>query len=346
MNRLIIVLLMVLITVATGSAQDWRYDEEKDIRHNCDLISRINDEYGQENIMKFPDGDHMNLAYFFDRVFPTCAERNRGGAAATFDDTAAEPETDLEVIAVLDDHELYSIDAVDCSVSLKDRFEEDLNVSLAGSQQDKMSLDVYLPGESQAFEMPNVNTYEVVAYGVELPVRTQWAVGNNFPLGRYTFDAHIYGNSYRFQWLRRDEAVNTIVVTCVELTTEADDEGDVTAYLGDGEVYELQDVDCLISTSRLTEDILSVLVIGENIENVKVEVTYPGMLSPIRMEHVDEMVSPEGEPFRVEGILADTYPTGAYIISVTMDKQTYHFQWDREDADYKTIIFNCPPAEE
>ena len=59
-------------------------------------------------------------------------------------------------------------------------------------------------------------------------------MGRNFPLGRYTVDVHIDEDAYRFQWLRRSRAVNTIVVTCVdsavmeafadELTAESDED--------------------------------------------------------------------------------------------------------------------------
>ena len=115
----------------------------------------------------------------------------------------------------------------------KDRFDEDLNVSIAGAKQEEVTVTVYLPGASQALDMPNVNTHESEVFGVSVPTRVEWAVGKNFPLGRYTYDVHIRDDAYRFQWLRRGRAVNTIVVTCVdsavmgafadELTAEDDD---------------------------------------------------------------------------------------------------------------------------
>ena len=185
-----------------GWAQDWQYDEENDIHHNCELIAKVKEEYGDEQLIKFSDDDHMTLAFFFDRILSTCTETSQAADPGEFDDTAAEPESELEVIAVLEDHELYSIDEADCSVSVKDRFEEDLNVSLAGVEQDSMSVDVYLPGASAPLDMPHENNYEIEVYGIALPVRTEWAVGRNFPLGRYTFDVHVEDESYRFQWLR------------------------------------------------------------------------------------------------------------------------------------------------
>ena len=249
MRRLILILLIGLVSAAAVWAQDWRYDEENELYYDCALIARLKADFGEAHIMKFPDDDLMTLNYFFDRVFSICAEMNRGAAAGTFDDTAAEPESELDVIAVLDDHEFYSIDEADCSVTVKDRFDEDLNVSLAGAQQDSMSVDVYLPGASEPLDMPHVNNYEIEVYGMALPVRTEWAVGSNFPLGRYTFDVHIADASYRFQWLRREAAVNTMVVTCVDLAQVEDDTDAVMAELQDGEVYQFLDADCVLETS-------------------------------------------------------------------------------------------------
>ena len=234
MRWYILVFLVGLVAIASVTAQDWQYDEDNEVYQNCALIDVLKEAYGDETIMKFADGDQMTVAFFLDRVFALCAEWNRGDASDTFDDRPAEPETALEVSAVLEDREVYSIDAADCSVMAQDRFEEDLNVSLAGAIQEDISVAVYLPGSSQALDMPNVNTYEAEILGVKVPTRVEWAVGRNFPLGRYTFDVQIEEDSYRFQWLRRNRAVNTIVITCVdaavedafaeELTTEENDE--------------------------------------------------------------------------------------------------------------------------
>ena len=229
-----ITILICLLMAAPAVAQDWQLDEDHEVYQNCELIDLLKEEYGEVDIMKFTDGNTMNLAFFLDRVFSSCAEWNRGSASDAFDDTPAEPETELEVITALEDHDVYSIDEADCSVMAKDRFEEDLNVSLTGAEQGDMSVDVYLPGTTQPLDMPNVNSYEAEILGVSVPTRTEWAVGRNFPLGRYTFDVHLGDDSYRFQWLRQNRAVNTIVVTCVdpsveaafaeELTAESDDD--------------------------------------------------------------------------------------------------------------------------
>ena len=343
MKRLFLILLIGLISTVVVWAQDWQFDEENEIYYNCELIVRLKADFGEENIMKFPDDDLMTLTYFFDRVFSTCAEMDRGGTAGEFDDTAAEPESELEVIAVLDDHELYSIDEADCSVSVKDRFEEDLNVSLAGMEQDSMSVDVYLPGASAPLDMPHENNYEIEVYGIALPVRTEWAVGRNFPLGRYTFDVHVEDESYRFQWLRREAVVNTIVVTCVNLSEVEDAEGSVMAELEDGEAYRFLDSDCILETSDFAgeENDLKLLISAEDLESVELRIFYPGAASAVEKDSETSMVADDGTPYRAEFIDGETFPTGIYTIEVLMDGQSYRFNWDRQDDSYRTVVFTC-----
>lgn len=227
-------LLVVAVFTAPLLAQDWAYDETNEIHQNCELIDLLKAAHGDTAIMRFADGNTMNLAYFLDRIFGACTEWNRGEVSDAFDDTPAEPESDLEVSAVLEDHDVYSIDEADCSVMAKDRFEEDLNVSIAGANQENIAVAVYLPGTREPLDMPNTNSQEAEVLGVTVPTRVDWAVGRNFPLGRYTVDVSINDDAYRFQWLRRSRAVNTIVVTCVdadvtaafadELRAEADNE--------------------------------------------------------------------------------------------------------------------------
>lgn len=234
MNKLLAALMILGLAASAVVSQDWQYDEANEIYHNCELIDLLKATHGEVDVMKFGDGDTMSLAYFLDRIFAACAEWNRGEVSDIFDDTPAEAETELEISAVLEDHEVFSIDEADCSVMAKDRFDEDLNVSIAGARHEDIAVKVYLPGTSQALAMPNVNTHEAEILGVSVPTRVEWAVGRNFPLGRYTVDVHISEDGYRFQWLRRSRAVNTIVVTCVdssvmeafadELTAEADDD--------------------------------------------------------------------------------------------------------------------------
>lgn len=339
---MLIVALMCLLLTKPVSAQDWQYDEDNDLYHNCDLVASVKEAFGADNLMRFPDGNYMTMAYFLDRVFASCAVMNRAESVGEFNDSAAEPETELAVIAVLDDHETHSIDAADCSVSARDRFDEDLNVSLAGVNQESMSVDVYLPGASEPLDMPHVNSYETEVYGVALPVRTEWALGRYFPLGRYTFDLHIHDQSYRFQWLRRDEAVNTIVVACLDPTSEEATENGILAELEDGEIYSFLASDCTLETSDFAGEVdLKLLVSADDMDSVEVRLFYPGELSAIELDNVTNMVEESGTPYRVEFVKGETFPTGVYVIEVLMNDELYRFNWNRQDDGFKTVAFIC-----
>ncbi len=82
--------------------------------------------------------------------------------------------------------------------------------------------------------MPNVNTHETEMLGVSVPTRVEWAVGRNFPVGRFTVNVRINKDAYRFQWLRRSRAVNTIVVTCVDSAVMAAFADELRAESADG----------------------------------------------------------------------------------------------------------------
>ena len=185
MNKLLASLMILFLVAGAVAAQDWTYDEANEIYQNCQLIDLLKEAHGEAEVMRFPDGDTMSLAFFLDRdLLGVCAEWNRGEASDDFYDTPAEPETQLEISAVLEDHEVYSIDEADCSVMAKDRFDEDLNVSIAGAQHEEVAVAVYLPGTSQALDMPNVNSHEAEMHGRQradagrMGRRTQLSLGS------------------------------------------------------------------------------------------------------------------------------------------------------------------------
>ena len=103
MRKASLAVLVLILLAAPLLAQDWAYDEANEIYQNCELIDVLKETYGEVEVMKFADGNTMSLAFFLDRVFGACAEWNRGEASDDFDDTPAEPETDLEISAVLED---------------------------------------------------------------------------------------------------------------------------------------------------------------------------------------------------------------------------------------------------
>ena len=364
MSRITTVILILCCAATTALAQDWLYDENIDGHYNCELVRYLFAEYGDEDFMKMGDDFVRTLGDVLVMLSSVCLdEADRvlilGKPSETEEEggelfyRVEETEVDGDIIAVLEDNEIYSIDEADCSVTLQDRFEEDLNVSLAGMQQDSMSVDVYLPGESVAIDMPYEHEYEVEAYGVTVPVRTVWAEQDSFPLGRYRFDLYLQDSIYRFEWLREDQAVNTIVVMCIDFEPggESDPEpageieGDLSATLEDGQFFELEDTSCFIVTTDMESDFLSVVVSGEESEDTKVELTYPGLSNPIEMEHFETLVSEDGLPYRIEWVTAEAYPTGAYNIKVTAPERSYHFQWNRENDAYRTIVYGCLPPE-
>ncbi|MCY3779223.1 MAG: hypothetical protein OXG78_02850 [Chloroflexi bacterium] len=341
MKRLFLALLMALISTMAVWAQDWRYDEENELYFNCALIAGLKADFGEEDILKFADDDRMTVAEFFDWSFETCAEMDGDDAAGESDDAASEPE----VIAVLADQEEFTLFDDGCSVRVADRFEEDLYVSLAGSRRGETSVDVYLPGESEKIDMPNVGHEEVNVYGIETPIRNEWVEGDSFPLGLYRFDVHIGDSTYRFEWQRADEAVNTIIVSCLDLKADSDFEVEVTAELADGELFPLEESGCHVGTIDLEAEFFSTVVSGTDRDSMSVEVTYPQMSTPVQMQHVESFVTDEGIPMRIEWVEAPNFPTGAYLISVTINERTRHFRWDRQDDAFRTIVLTCDPVE-
>ena len=73
-----------------------------------------------------------------------------------------------------------------CVVAVDARFKDDFNVSITGNGQDGLNVDVYLPGETEALVLDHSDEYSV-NIGQDFPVRIEWAEGDDFPMGTYTF---------------------------------------------------------------------------------------------------------------------------------------------------------------
>lgn len=270
---------------------------------------------------------------------------------------------DIEVTAVLNDRDIYSIADDFCSVIVTDQFESDLNVSMIALAIDHASVKVYLPGEDQAIAMPMSQTDQIEAYGRIVPTKTWWAERDSFPLGAYTIDVQTLGETYRFEWNREDSAVNTIVVICTEMEalpeqeeeSEAEQEPalettlpdiDVTARLTDGEFHHLDDAGCFVATSNLDSPLFGFAVSGSDHEAISFSVAYPGESTPMRMDQRETLVGEGGFPYRVEWVDEDEYPLGVYTIAVSMPGHEFLFEWDRQDDDYRTIFFSCSLPED
>ena len=260
---------------------------------------------------------------------------------------AADP--DIQVTATLNDHSVYSIADDFCTITVSDNYDEDLNVLQIGSAIDSTSVKVYLPGENLAIAMPHSQTDEIEAYGEKIPIVVSWAERDRFPLGRYSFDVGVLDETYRFEWERADNAVNTITVVCSELepdiepdvAPETEPAADVTARLTDGEFLDLEDAGCFIATSNLDSPFFGFAVAGSDHEQIELSVFYPGAASPMRMSNYDTLIGEDGIPYRVEWVDEDAYPLGVYTIAVTTPDGEYRFEWDRQDDDYRTIFFSC-----
>ena len=286
-----------------------------------------------------------------------CPDRAEGDAV----DAASAPVMrgdDIEVTAVLNDNDVSSVADDFCTLIVTDQFESDLNVSLIDRAIEYSSVDVYLPGDAAAIAMPKSQTDEIEVYGETVLMRTLWVERDSFPLGRYTFDVHLLGETYRFEWMREDSAVNTIVLVCSDPAPDAEPDAqpddvpetapadDVHARLTDGEFLDLEGAGCYIATSNLESPFFSYAVSGSNHDDIELTVAYPGATSPIQMEQSETLVGEEGLPYRVAWVDEDSYPSGIYTITVTTPDHEFHFEWDRQDDAYRTIFFSCPPVEE
>lgn len=354
MKRIQIWIVIFLALALNASAQDWQYDENLGGHYNCELIRYLFAEYGDEEFMKMGEDFVRSLGDVLVMLSAVCLdEEDRviilGGTSESDESdedaagSAAEPDDDAVDVVLLEDHEEHTLYEVGCSVRVADRFEEGLHVSVAGRRRDSTSVDVRLPGESEPIEMPDVYEEDASIYGILVTIRNESAEGANYPLGRYRFEVHIDDASYLFEWQRKDESVNTIIVSCLELDTDGEIEAEVRAELSDGEFYALEESGCHLGTIDMEAEFFSVVVSGEDRDNIIVEVTYPQMQRPVEWQHVENFMSEEGRPMRIEWVKAPNYPTGSYSISLSMDKSTEYFRWVREDDAFRTIILTCLP---
>ena len=219
MKRLHLILWIGLISAAAG-AQDWRFDKEDESYFNCALIASLKADFGAEPMLRFADGDTFTVDDFFDGSYPACAEMASDDAIGEADAAADQLENELEVIAVLEDHEEYTLFDAGCSVRVADRFEADLNLSLAGRRREQITVDVYLPGESEKIAMPHVRHEEINVYGIVTPMRIEWVEAPDFPTGAYLISVRINERTRHFRWDRRDDAYRTIILSCLPAESE------------------------------------------------------------------------------------------------------------------------------
>ena len=254
--------------------------------------------------------------------------REEGEAAAT---SAA------EIDAVLESDSIHNLDA-DCFVLITDRFEADFNVTVSGRGIEEMSVDVYLPGESEPVA---VRDFDEDVMDTGIPMRISWLEGDQFPLGVYTIDMRIGEAGYRFEWDRQDEKDYTIVLGC----TRVQDFEEESGRLQDGDRYFSEDTGCLLWVDTFDDD-MNVVVAASDPEAIEVDLYFPDDSHPKVMDDVDRDEFEDGTKYRAEWILGDSFPLGEYAIVLHVDGSSNRFIWEREDEAYNLVFVHCEDSEE
>lgn len=372
MSRRGLAIVLFFVLLAPGFTQDWHYDEKTEMNYNCELVNRLYDEYGEETfMMKDADfvrsfGDFLVMLFALclpeeDRVIVLGAPSETDGDSETIAvsdsaeetedaldmETAAESDSEPWFDAVLINDKMHSLDEVDCSIRITDRFEEDFNVSYGGYRQADMSIDVFLPDEEEPLKMEHIHRYTLNVAGVDVPSRTEWVKGDSFPYGRYTIDVHVDDESYRFWWVRTEESESyrTIVLTCLgedeALIDSPREDSESIARLIDGETYEFEGTDCFLVTSDYYEEDLNFIIAGEDHSKVAVEIIFPEESDPRPVDSTTTDTDDDGLTYRIEWIVGESFPLGEYTVDVTIDEQVFSVMWDRQDALYNTIWIGC-----
>ena len=344
-------ILVCFMAAGFSAAQDWRNDERTDTRYDCDVIDAIIADFGDELLHKFNDDSTSTLGEFLTPLFARCLEPadedgaaesaspEDGVVAADTDESEADAEADGEIeTVVLENDKIHALDEEGCVVAVDTRFEEDFNLSITGHGQDGLVVEIFPPGESDALVMDDSEEY-TVEIGEELPVRIEWATGDDFPLGVYTFVVTIDDNSYRFEWDRQDPAYRTFVLTCYRPDRAEDGESD-PGLLEDNDTRVIADSECFIKTEAWDED-FNVVIIGEPQDGISVSVYFPGEIRAEAMDDVFRDEFDDGTPYRVEWIEGRFFPLGLYNIEVTIEDEVYAYKWQREGSEINTIEVEC-----
>ena len=211
MKKPFVLLMICLFSVSWASAQDWQADDELDAIYNCELVSSLIEDYGDQHIFQTAPNTFMPLANFLDTLFPKCQERQIDDDAASLAETETESATDesSDVLAVLEEGEMQ-VFRDNCTIMITDEPVKDISVYIASHYHESISVDVYLPGETVAAEVVHVSTETVMG----LPIRLDHIQAEQYPNGIYTFDVQVKEDIFRFQWLRNDPSDATLMLSC------------------------------------------------------------------------------------------------------------------------------------
>ena len=257
-------------------------------------------------------------------------------AAAGDNIEAVETGEAADAIYVMGADEVHRFEHEGCVLTVDPEPEEDFNLAIIGADQDGLSIDVYLPGETEPSAMDGVHTYEQDFEFITLPARFEWIEGDSFPLGEYRFDVQIGESSHQIRWQRDDHDQRAIALICFGaggLIPEL-------KVLGDDESTFIPETDCLIWTEAWSTD-LNVIIAGESQDQMSVALYFPDDDEPIEMDSVNSGQFDSGMPYRVEWLTGETFPIGLYNIDVTIESELYQYQWQREDQSVNTFGVEC-----
>ncbi|MCY3779225.1 MAG: hypothetical protein OXG78_02860 [Chloroflexi bacterium] len=275
---------------------------------------------------------------------PVILPQIRAAIAAESEETdaAAAPQTDMdatdeaEVFAVLERNSMHFLDDF-CSVMITDQFDTPFNVTLTGNERDSMSVDVYLPGESDAAAVSETRL-DMLEGGI--PIRIEWIAGEAFPIGTYTFDVHKDDATFRFEWLREDENDYTLIFSC----SGEQGFGDVLARLADGDSFWFEDIGCALWIDVFDAD-MNIVVAGPDPEAIAVDLYFPRENQPRAPDGAQRNEFESGTKYRGEWISGDDFPLGTYNIVLHADGDSYRVTWERLNPDYNLIFVRCEEAE-
>ena len=249
----------------------------------------------------------------------------------------AEPGDETAGITELDNDELVAIFDEQCVVGLDASDDDSFNLFISAIDRGDLAIDVFLPGEDEPFKS-DASAEHSLSLGESESVQSDWAESADFPLGKYLFHVHINDNLHQFHWERHDAAGRTFVLQCFHAVVADDDP------LKDEEKTYIPETPCLIWTEAWDVD-LNILVIGENLDAISVDLYFPGEEQPQDKDGIHENEFDDGTPYRVEWIEGSVFPLGLYNIDVTIDGQLYPYQWQREEQSVNTFGVECITVE-
>lgn len=257
---------------------------------------------------------------------------------ASSDGEPAASVNEMENILEMANDSLYLIPEEQCVVAIDPSDDEKFNLNIAAIDRGELAIDLYLPGQDAPFKSDDSAEHSL-SLGEAESVQTDWSGGEDFPLGMYTFHVHINDHTWLYKWNRQDTDGRTFTLKCFHAAVADDDP------LKDGEKTYIPDTTCLVWTEAWDVD-LNILVIGENEDEIAVEIYFPGEDRPREKDGSNSNRFEDGRPYRVEWIEGPAFPLGLFNIDVTIEGQLYQYQWERKDQDVNTFGLECITIED